>query len=165
MRPTEEHALLEYLHRNDTNRSTHALKRKLIVRSIKHKRRLRKFNIDDLIKLEENKTTGENNMFCHYKTYPRICSDRILLVSGNTEFNDYLSSPYTNRVLKPYIRRDVAPKAIWLRLMSELQYRVNNQSLPLHSLDYCYVRPNHIPAINSLCEQFFWPGIDCMLIF
>ena len=29
-------------------------------------------------------------------------------------------------------------------------------------IDYCYVRPQHIPSVNMLCGQFFWPGIDCM---
>lgn len=27
-------------------------------------------------------------------------------------------------------------------------------------VDYCYVRPWHIPAVNSLCRLFFWPNID-----
>lgn len=35
---------------------------------------------------------------------------------------------------------------------------------PRSSLDYTYVQPEHIPAVNSLCNQFFWPGIDCKLL-
>jgi len=27
-------------------------------------------------------------------------------------------------------------------------------------IDYCYVRPHHIPAVNALCREYFWPGID-----
>lgn len=27
-------------------------------------------------------------------------------------------------------------------------------------LDYCYVRLEHIPSVNALCREFFWPGID-----
>ena len=27
-------------------------------------------------------------------------------------------------------------------------------------IDYCYVQPNNIPALNFLCTEFFWPGID-----
>lgn len=30
-----------------------------------------------------------------------------------------------------------------------------------YPIDYTYVQPHHIPAVNSLCELFFWPGIDC----
>ena len=29
-----------------------------------------------------------------------------------------------------------------------------------HPIDYMYVRPNHIPSINQLAREFFWPGVD-----
>ena len=32
---------------------------------------------------------------------------------------------------------------------------------PPPPIDYCYVRPQHIPSLNTLCREFFWPGIDC----
>lgn len=25
-------------------------------------------------------------------------------------------------------------------------------------IDYCYVRPNHIPSVNAMCHHGFWPG-------
>jgi len=31
---------------------------------------------------------------------------------------------------------------------------------PSPPIDYCYVRPHHIPAVNALCREYFWPGID-----
>jgi len=31
---------------------------------------------------------------------------------------------------------------------------------PPPPIDYCYVRPHHIPAVNALCREHFWPGID-----
>jgi len=31
---------------------------------------------------------------------------------------------------------------------------------PSAPIDYCYVRPHHIPAVNALCREYFWPGID-----
>ena len=31
------------------------------------------------------------------------------------------------------------------------------------SIDYCYVQPHHIPSVNAMCREFFWPGIDCKL--
>jgi cysteine-rich protein 2-binding protein len=49
--------------------------------------------------------------------------------------------------------------------MRELMAKANknnptwNQSLD-ETLDYSYVRPQHIPAINGLCRENFWPGID-----
>ncbi|KYM81550.1 Cysteine-rich protein 2-binding protein [Atta colombica] len=74
-------------------------------------------------------------------------------------------SPYTNRLLKPFIRRDTSCQPLWLRIMKELCMKVNKtdpqwEPLPRASIDYSYIRPQHIPAINSLCCQFFWPGID-----
>ncbi|XP_015597846.1 cysteine-rich protein 2-binding protein [Cephus cinctus] len=74
-------------------------------------------------------------------------------------------SPYTNRLLKPFIRRDTSCRPVWLRLMEELRAKVNRTNPhwkppPIAPIDYSYVRPQHIPAINSLCNQFFWPGID-----
>lgn len=32
---------------------------------------------------------------------------------------------------------------------------------PVSSIDYCYVQPHHIPSVNAMCREFFWPGIDC----
>jgi hypothetical protein len=26
---------------------------------------------------------------------------------------------------------------------------------PLPPIDYCYVKPQHIPAINALCREYF----------
>lgn len=78
-------------------------------------------------------------------------------------------SPYTNRLLKPFIRRDTWCRPLWLRIMEELRSKVNKcnpkwKPPPSAPIDYSYVRPQHIPAINSLCSQFFWPGIDCKYI-
>ena len=35
---------------------------------------------------------------------------------------------------------------------------------PPPPIDYCYVRPQHIASVNTLCREFFWPGIDCKLL-
>lgn len=26
-------------------------------------------------------------------------------------------------------------------------------------IDYCYVRPSHIPSVNAMCQHSFWPGV------
>lgn len=44
--------------------------------------------------------------------------------------------------------------------MCELQYKVNNKYPSRAPIDFCYVRPNHIAAVNSLLQTEFWPGID-----
>ncbi|XP_038048525.1 cysteine-rich protein 2-binding protein-like [Patiria miniata] len=74
-------------------------------------------------------------------------------------------SPYTSRVLKPFIRRDYESRPAKLRLMEEIiQHRKQQDPAfipqPLAPIDYCYLRPQHIPSVNNLCREFFWPGID-----
>lgn len=49
--------------------------------------------------------------------------------------------------------------------MRELMAKANKNNPTWHqtfdeTLDYSYVRPQHIPAINGLCRENFWPGID-----
>lgn len=44
--------------------------------------------------------------------------------------------------------------------MCELQFRVNGCPPTRAPIDFCYVRPNHIPAVNALLQTVFWPGID-----
>lgn len=107
---------------------------------------------------------------CHYNTSLSNISrlkgvtTRIKLM-GNLR-KDLIFSPYSGIYLKPYIRRDATLFPDWLKLMAEIQLTVNlkhnpNYVLPPRGpLDYTYVQPEHIPAINSLCNQFFWPGID-----
>jgi len=78
----------------------------------------------------------------------------------------FVHSPYTGRLLKPFIRRDISYQPLWLKIMEELCTKVNKNNSqwkppPKASVDYSYIRPQHVPAINSLCRQFFWPGIDC----
>ncbi|CAG2068349.1 unnamed protein product [Timema podura] len=74
-------------------------------------------------------------------------------------------SPYTRRLLKPYIRRDEETTPPWLQLMQEVQTKVHkdvpNWHLPPRApIDYSYVRPEHVPHINILAREFFYPGID-----
>ncbi|EDW03397.1 GH10528 [Drosophila grimshawi] len=44
--------------------------------------------------------------------------------------------------------------------MCELQHRVNRCHPSRSTIDFCYVRPQHIPAVNALLQSVFWPGID-----
>ncbi|XP_055956672.1 cysteine-rich protein 2-binding protein [Patella vulgata] len=84
-----------------------------------------------------------------------------------TEDDQLLSirSPYTARILKPFIRRDYESRPLKMRLLEEIKaYPHRNdptwKAPPPPPIDYCYVRPQHIPSVNVLCQQFFWPGID-----
>lgn len=83
---------------------------------------------------------------------------------GNTR-RELILSPYSGIYLKPYIRRDITTFPAWPKLMCEIQMKVNEKKgeivkLTRAPIDYHYVQPEHIPAINSLCNHFFWPGID-----
>lgn len=60
-------------------------------------------------------------------------------------------------------RRDYETKPPKLRLLAEIRANPhrndpNWKAEPEAPIDYCYVRPNHIPTINSMCHEFFWPG-------
>ncbi|XP_030052104.1 cysteine-rich protein 2-binding protein [Microcaecilia unicolor] len=88
------------------------------------------------------------------------------LVGSEEMVSDHsIVSPYTARVLKPYIRRDYETKPLKLQLLAEIrayQHRHNADWVPESEppIDYCYVRPGHIPAVNSMCQEFLWPGVD-----
>ncbi|KAJ8952846.1 hypothetical protein NQ314_007452 [Rhamnusium bicolor] len=106
---------------------------------------------------------------CHYNTslssisrLKGLTMQAKLTGQGRMEL---LLSPYSGIYLKPLIRRDIETCTPWLRLMAELQLVANRNNsdyeLPARDpIDYMYVQPEHIPAINSMCNQFFWPGID-----
>ncbi|XP_053567969.1 cysteine-rich protein 2-binding protein isoform X2 [Bombina bombina] len=85
--------------------------------------------------------------------------------SEDKETDLSIISPYTSRVLKPYIRRDYETKPYKLQLLAQIRaYPHRNDASwdpgPEAPIDYCYVRPCHIPTINSICQEFFWPGTD-----
>ena len=75
------------------------------------------------------------------------------------------------RMLKPYIRRDFETEPLKLCLLREIlektkhrkEDRVVNNVVTRHPIDYMYVRAHHIPSVNQLARQFFWPGIDSKL--
>lgn len=69
-------------------------------------------------------------------------------------------SPHTERLLHPFIYRNESCCPPWVRLLCELQHEVNGIVPNRSSIDYCYVRPQHIPAVNALLQRLFWPGID-----
>ena len=83
---------------------------------------------------------------------------------------ELIYSSYSGLYLKPYIWRDTSAETFstWLKLMAEMLTVVNENKPewklpPRDSINYLYIQPSHIPAINSLCNQFFWQGIDCKL--
>lgn len=167
---------------------------------------------------------------------PRICSFITRLIGGDSQtLYRPITSPYTSRILKPFIRRDNESKPMKLQLLQQIiahghrwiffaffmqfclvgefvwfrvcdltaaqctpegsvwHYWNSNKAVdcitcfnlddigwdfisvsdllirhdpewkppPVSSIDYCYVQPHHIPSVNAMCREFFWPGIDC----
>lgn len=79
---------------------------------------------------------------------------------NNTRYFSWLEFVY----LLWYRRRDYETKPPKLQLLSQIRSHLHRSDPhwtpePDAPLDYCYVRPNHIPTINSMCQEFFWPGM------
>lgn len=89
---------------------------------------------------------------------------RLVGNSEDTFCSRSITSPYTARVLKPYIRRDFQSLPRKLKLSEEIrQHKRTTQrsdTATKYPIDYCYVQPDHLPAVNALCSEFFWPGIE-----
>lgn len=80
-------------------------------------------------------------------------------LAGTCQY-DLFISPHTERVLHPFIYRNDTCMPAWVKMMCELQYEVNGEMPSRASIDYCYLRPQHIAAVNGLLQRMFWPGID-----
>ncbi|XP_072757244.1 cysteine-rich protein 2-binding protein [Anoplolepis gracilipes] len=165
----EELYLLQRINKTDLSKAPSAVRRlyrKLAVRKIKREYQLPLLDIDRFgSKLETSAIISRDNG----RVLDRYFNDDLGCVfeqrlQGHNEPTS-VHSPYTNRLLKPFIRRDTSCQPLWLRIMDELLAKTNRNNPqwkpPLRaSIDYSYIRPQHIPAINSLCRQFFWSDID-----
>lgn len=80
-------------------------------------------------------------------------------LAGSSVYELFMS-PHTGRILHPFIYRNDTCVPVWVKLMCELQYEVNGEMPSRASIDFCYVRPQHIAAVNALLQRMFWPGID-----
>lgn len=171
LRLVEESVLHRYVSKiNEKDRRIIAIKRKLQVREQKRKNNKKLFNID-VTRKHAVLTSELKSRFSHYFNAEQFRQSRASyylekrIVSIQTKYKGFAVSPYTDRLLKPYILRE-SKHPLWLQLMHELLHTVhakNNREWiepPISTIDYCYVRPEFIPAINSICEKYFWPGID-----
>lgn len=60
-------------------------------------------------------------------------------------------------------RRDYETRPLKMSLLAEIRAHPHRKDPswvpePESPIDYCYVRPNHIPSVNSMCHDMFWPG-------
>ena len=79
-----------------------------------------------------------------------------------------LTSPYTARVLKPYIFRTSELRPLKLRVLQELVEQHRRKMFSYNgmceapeyvtkSVDFCYLQPHHLSAVNAFVSHFFWP--------
>lgn len=144
--------------------------RKLCVRKMQRSLGLSVFNID--------KFNKRGIQISNQTTQPAVLDRFHHLISASGDFSgkrtdstfmarlagsctyDLFISPHTERILHPFIYRNDSCVPPWVKLMCELQYEVNGTMPSRASIDFCYVRPQHIAAVNGLLQRTFWPGID-----
>lgn len=138
---------------------------KLRIRKIKRHNLNGIFNLDNL----------ENNICNNYQKYSCILDKFIHLTEhsinkSETTFHSRLirsadhelfESPYTSRILHPFIYRSFECFPSWVKVLCEIQKSKNIHAVPVRStIDFCYIRPYHIAGVNGLLQRMFWPGID-----
>lgn len=141
------------------------LYRKLSLRKWKREHNRPIFNLDEHIdplgrarlKMQTHKVLDRYQLLAHSHQSAR--SSFHARLAGCTQY-ELFESPYSQRVLHPFIFRSEALAPPWLKLMCELQHRVNRTHPTRSTIDFCYVRPQHIPAVNALLQSSFWPNID-----
>lgn len=148
--------------------------RKLCVRRMQRSVGLPVFNVDNFSKKEfqtgntNNSSTGAAilDRFHHlisasgnFSSGGKVNDSFMARLAGACQY-DFFISPHTERVLHPFIYRNANCAPPWVQLMCELKYVVNDKIPNRASVDYCYLRPQHIAAVNGLLQRMFWPGID-----
>lgn len=86
-------------------------------------------------------------------------NDHQILLAGRTIYERF-HSPFSGRILSPFIYRDKKTFPQWLKLMCEVKFSVTDRVPERSTIDFCYARPHHLSAVNSLLQRTFWPGID-----
>lgn len=138
--------------------------RKLVVRELRRAYSKPLFNIDDCIqKKYEFENASKNQVLDRYQiisisTHTSMTSFHAK-IAGSFNY-EVFESPYTSRILHPFIYRNTKCFPPWMKLMCELEHSVTGNTPKRSTIDFCYVRPNHIAAVNALLQSLFWPGID-----
>ena len=82
-------------------------------------------------------------------------------ISGGRHCTHPITSPYTARVLKPYIFRSLDIKPVKARLLEEVvRYHWEKGGTARYtqqSVDFCYFQEHYLQAVNALVSHFFWP--------
>ena len=82
-------------------------------------------------------------------------------LSGQHSSSSTITSPYTARVLKPFIFQssDIRPAKVSLLedIVKHYQKKVSISDYTRKSVDFCYLQEHHLRAVNTLVSHFFWP--------
>jgi len=105
----------------------------------------------------DNQREAENGLqvldrFQHHGSSAHLC--RSLVVEAAT--TDWSVSPFSGARLSPFIRRDTETEPAGLAVLRKF----DSFATRLHPIDFCYLQPQLVPAVNCLAEKLFWPGID-----
>lgn len=141
--------------------------RKLSVRRLQRSLNQPVFDLDNYLGNRKDKGKQNNKVIVldrfHQLLSGTITSDKDISfharLAGSCQ-HELFVSPHTGRVLHPFIYRNDMCVPPWVKLMCELKYEVNGGMPTRASIDFCYVRPHHIAAVNALLQRMFWPGID-----
>ncbi|KAM7354518.1 ada2a-containing complex component 2 isoform 2-T2 [Cochliomyia hominivorax] len=142
--------------------------RKLCVREWKREHGKPVFNLDDYVcddhkRRLRTQANEKTKIIERYQLISLSSSDAkksfYARIAGSSQY-EFFESPYTQRILHPFIYRNRKCCPPFLKLMCELQFKVNGKPPTRAPIDFCYVRPNHIAAVNALLQTVFWPGID-----
>lgn len=156
----EEQILSKYLAETHTSENLQ-LRRKLIVRDLQRKANLNPFDVSQIKPTPTTKVTCKSNLYGAGRRSTSLATNLLRVVSDNDPiYGSERLSPFTGRSLKPYIRRETTMVPPWVCLMAELTLCVGKEKSERRSVDFCYVSAHHVSVINSLCEHFFWPGVD-----
>lgn len=144
--------------------------RKLCVRRMQRSLNKTVFNLDDFQRLCKTRPKTESIVLDrfhqlisgsgNFATGQRENSATFHARLAGSSTHELFISPHTGRILHPFIYRNDTCVPLWVKLMCELQYEVNGVVPSRASIDYCYVRPQHIAAVNALLQRMFWPCID-----
>ncbi|XP_060806857.1 cysteine-rich protein 2-binding protein [Amyelois transitella] len=155
------------------------LRARLALRRAQRHRHLPVFDLDKIVKVlggyvaeDPRLVTSSDRVLDRFQRSYHL--DNLCGTIASTTYNTILTSKfeptpfrsaYSGTLLRPYIRRDAETTPLWLKLTNELLKKANKKvpgysPPPRATLDYSYVRPQHIAAVNDLCATHFWPGID-----
>lgn len=90
-------------------------------------------------------------------------SFRMKLLGSGSHIPQHFISPFTDKTLTPFIRRDYESRPLKMKVLEEIRSKCKDQDIrdcEVKPIDYCYVQLHHITGVNSICEEFFWSGID-----